>query len=253
MKILITNDDGFDAPGLQTLVAVLKDHHDLYVAAPHEGMSAMGHAITLKHPVHVEAAEIDGVKAAYRIWGTPADCSKIALIYLFQEIAFDVVLSGINNGGNIGTEVIYSGTFAAAHEAYRLQQNAIALSLTNPHRRVDINYLPAAKHVLELLACIHGPGPYFYNVNYPLDVETIEMVSALPGDVRYQELIHCEPSLGGQGMDISFDGLAIDYSEALDTDFKLLKQGKATIVPIGLSWEDQEGYEALNFKLRDLV
>ncbi len=250
MKILVINDDGIDAPGIRTLIDVLKVSHEVFVAAPHEGMSAMGHAITLKSSIHVEEEHIPGVEKAYRIWGTPADCAKIALIYLFQEIPFDVVLSGINNGGNIGTEVIYSGTFAAAHEAHRLQQNAIALSLTNPKRLKHIDFLPAAEHVLWLLECVHQAGPYFYNVNYPLGVTEIEMVLAVPGDVRYQELIHCTPAADhGPGFDINFDGLSLDYSEAENTDFKLLKKGFATLVPIGVSWEDSTQYEALSWRL----
>lgn len=249
MNLLIINDDGIDAPGIRTLIEVLSPHHSVYVCAPHEGMSAMGHAITLKHALHVEPEEIPGVVKAYRVWGTPADCAKLALLYLFQVVPFDVVLSGINNGGNIGTEVIYSGTFAAAHEAHRMQQNAIALSLTNPKRLKQVDFLPAAEHALKLLERVHQPGPYFYNVNYPIGVSDIALRLAVPGEVRYQELIHCEESEGRPGFDISFDGLPVDYNDADNTDFKLLKQGYATLVPIGLRWEDPDQYEALQFML----
>lgn len=251
MKILVINDDGIDAPGICTLVDVLKEHHEVYVAAPNDAMSAMGHAITLKHAVHVEEESIPGVVKAYRIWGTPADCAKIALIYLFSDIPFDVVLSGINNGGNIGTEVIYSGTFAAAHEAHRLQYSAISLSLTNPNRIKNIDFLPAAQHVLWLLEKVHQSRHYFYNVNYPLGVNEIEMVLAVPGDVRYQELVHCVPTGDdGRSFDISFDGLSLDFSDFENTDFKLLKRGKATIVPIGPRWEHPEQYEVLHELLK---
>lgn len=247
MKILILNDDGIDAPGILTLVEVLREDHELYIAAPDQGMSGMGHAITLKGSIQAKKELIPGVVEAYRIQGTPADCAKIGLLYFFKDIAFDVILSGINNGGNIGTEVIYSGTFAAAHEAHRMGRSVISLSLTNPKRIQNPDFLPAALHFATLLEHLHQDDQYFYNINYPIGVSSHRMQLAVPGEIRYQELIHCEET--PEGYSISFDGLPVDWSEAPDTDFKCLQKGIATIVPIRIDWHDIDHVGRLEKKM----
>ncbi len=247
MKILILNDDGIDAPGILTLVEVLRDQHELYIAAPDQGMSGMGHAISLKGGILAKKEMIPGVVEAYRIQGTPADCAKIGLLYFFKDVVFDAVLSGINNGGNIGTEVIYSGTFAAAHEAHRMGQSVISLSLTNPKRIKHPDFLPAAQHFATLLEHLHQDEQYFYNINYPIGVFSHHMQLATPAEIRYHELIHCEET--PEGYSISFDGLPVDWSKDSNTDFKCLQRGIATIVPIRIDWHDANHVGKLEEKM----
>ena len=115
--ILVTNDDGVTAPGIRTLVSVMKTIGDVVVVAPDSPQSGMGHAITLDSTLHIEKiyVETNGYDA-YSCSGTPADCVKIALNEILDRRP-DLVVSGINHGSNSSINVIYSGTMSAAIEA----------------------------------------------------------------------------------------------------------------------------------------
>ncbi len=166
MKILITNDDGFDAEGIRELVKALSKEHDVTVVAPKYNQSCVGHGLTLKTPLYVEEAEIEGADVpAYCINGTPADCVRFALSMM--DIAPDAVVSGINRAGNIGTDVLYSGTVSAAEEAAMLGFRAIAVSKeTTSH-----DFFPdAASHFAENFGLFFGcttAEKRLLNVNYP--------------------------------------------------------------------------------------
>ena len=128
MNILITNDDGIRADGIIELAKELAKTHNIYVVAPDTQRSATGHAITIHNPIMVNKEYIDDNISAYSISGTPADCVKIGVEALFKEVNIDMVLSGINNGPNLGTDVIYSGTVSAAIEGFVQNKPSIALS-----------------------------------------------------------------------------------------------------------------------------
>ena len=118
MKILISNDDGIMANGIRALVEALSVENDVYVVAPDRERSAAGHSLTLHTPIRVE--ELDPKYGAKRNWvttGTPGDCVKIALnAILAPEEKPDFVISGINHGPNLGTDILYSGTVSCALE-----------------------------------------------------------------------------------------------------------------------------------------
>ena len=115
MKILITNDDGYFAEGIAALVKELSKAHEVIVCAPKFNQSCVGHGLTLKVPLTVEDASIEGADVkVYAIGGTPADCVRFAISMM--DIHPDVVVSGINRAGNIGTDVLYSGTVSAARK-----------------------------------------------------------------------------------------------------------------------------------------
>ena len=131
--MLITNDDGIDAPGLATLVDAVRDApwiNQWVVVAPAEVQSAMSHSITLHRPVHVEERAMPWGKG-WAAEGRPADCVKLGLSGVLPGVdgGFDLVLSGINAGANVGINVLYSGTVGAAREASFAGVPAIALSL----------------------------------------------------------------------------------------------------------------------------
>ena len=127
MKIIISNDDGIKAPGLLTLAKELTSFAEVTVLAPERERSAISHAITLREPIILKKYEIlEGVKA-YAASGTPADCMKVALLS-FCDLP-DVALVGLNAGTNLSTDIVYSGTVAAASEACMLGVPALALSL----------------------------------------------------------------------------------------------------------------------------
>ena len=126
MKILLSNDDGYYADGIQALYLELSKKHEIYVAAPLKNHSAGSSALSVRKDINV-----DNIKDNhYVIDGTPADCVHIALTCLIKE-KIDIVISGINMGANLGDDVIYSGTVAAALEGRHLEYSPIAVSLTS--------------------------------------------------------------------------------------------------------------------------
>ena len=125
MNILVVNDDGYTAPGIAALVRELRKEHDVFVCAPKENQSAVGHGLTLRRLLHAEKVTVfdDDAKnserelkpvTAFWVDGTPADCVRVALGNLSAEP--DIVISGINQAPNLGTDVLYSGTVGAAME-----------------------------------------------------------------------------------------------------------------------------------------
>jgi len=128
--ILLTNDDGFYAKGIRALRQGLAEVAEVLVVAPESEKSAVGHAITLSNPLKVRKVEDGGIWIGYAVNGTPADCVKIAVTELLDEPP-ELVISGINQGGNLGTCAIYSGTVSAATEAAIMGLPAIAVSLNS--------------------------------------------------------------------------------------------------------------------------
>lgn len=126
--ILLTNDDGFNAPGLRALRTAIAGIAEVVMVAPETEQSAVGHAITLAQPLKVREVVEDGEFLGYAVNGTPADCVKLALTNLLAKPP-QMVISGINLGGNMGTCVIYSGTVSAATEAAIMGFPALAISL----------------------------------------------------------------------------------------------------------------------------
>lgn len=166
MRILLTNDDGIYAKGIEVLHEHLGKDHEVVVVAPETEQSAVGHAITLTDPLRVKSIDRNGVFFGQAVKGTPADCVKLAINELMQPPP-DLVVSGINLGANVGINVIYSGTVSAATEGTVLGIPAIAVSI-NTFR--DPDFRPAARfaRLLVLQVGAHGLPPHTsLNVNVP--------------------------------------------------------------------------------------
>ena len=116
MNILLTNDDGIYAPGLGALFKRLIERHSVSVIAPDREQSAVGHGITLNQPLRVNPISINNAFQGYAVSGTPADCIKMGVLEILDSKP-DMVISGINPGANVGININYSGTVAAAKEA----------------------------------------------------------------------------------------------------------------------------------------
>jgi len=138
LKILISNDDGIDSPGISALAKELKKIGDVTVIAPRTEQSAVGHSITMKNPLRITEYFKNGDFFGYAIDGTPADCVKIGIRNILKEQP-DIVLSGINLGSNTAINIIYSGTVSAAREAAIMDVPAIAVSVTS-HEAKDFDY-----------------------------------------------------------------------------------------------------------------
>jgi 5'-nucleotidase len=169
MKLLISNDDGVLAPGIRALANTMATAgHQVWVVGPDRERSATGHGLTLHKPIRAEVVEevFHPEIAAWACSGTPSDCVKLALGALLAEPP-DLVLSGINQGANLGTDVLYSGTVSAAMEGVIEGIPAIAFSLTSFAFR---NFAPAAhfaQTLIDTLATHPLPVPLLLNVNIP--------------------------------------------------------------------------------------
>lgn len=166
MRILITNDDGIAAPGIEALWRAVRDLGEVTVVAPDSERSAVGHAITLADPLRVSPFTGPGGLTGHAVSGTPADCVKIA-VRAIMEHPPDLVLSGINQGANLGTNLLYSGTVSAATEAAMLGLPAAAFSLADRHYH---DFSAAATYARRLAVEIGSrglPRGISLNVNVP--------------------------------------------------------------------------------------
>ena len=148
MKLLITNDDGIDGEGLKALVAVLAPLHDVYVVAPDKNRSAVSHSFTLREPVVLNKPVKENGATWYTCSGTPSDCVHVVMAGLLGFMP-DAVLSGINKGYNLGTDLVYSGTAAGARHASMEDIPGIAISLGSPEQKW--NFKPIADFVRDNL------------------------------------------------------------------------------------------------------
>jgi 5'-nucleotidase len=177
MKLLLTNDDGLGADGLEALIAAARTIGEPVVVAPAEPQSGVSHAVTWHEGVRIEPRS----EGRYAIHGTPADCTRLGLLHVVPEAKW--VLSGINHGGNLGADVHYSGTVAAVREAVLHGWAGIAVS---QYRKAGIDYdwPRAAKWVQPILTEILArpvERGIFYNINLP----------ALPPDAAVPEVVWC--------------------------------------------------------------
>ena len=166
MIVLLTNDDGIYAEGLWALYRRFADSHHVSVVAPDRERSAIGHAITLNQPLRASRVSLNGGYCGHAVNGTPADCIKLAVAEILPRRP-DVVVAGINPGANVGANLNYSGTVAAAKEAALGGIIGIAVSIEG--QKADY-YDDAAMFVAELCEIVHAKGlPFgtFLNVNVP--------------------------------------------------------------------------------------
>lgn len=166
LEILVSNDDGIDAPGIHALAAAMRSVGNVTVVAPHRQQSAVGHAITMNMPIRVQKYYLNKKFFGYAIEGTPADCVKLAVRCLLPTKP-DLVISGINHGSNTAVNIIYSGTVSAATEGTVLGISSIAMSLTT-YGKPDFRF--AAKFAARLAKLVVKKGlpkGTLLNVNIP--------------------------------------------------------------------------------------
>jgi 5'-nucleotidase len=166
MRVLLTNDDGIYAQGLWALYKCFAENHQVTVVAPDRERSAIGHAITLHQPLRATRVTLNGQYRGYAVNGTPADCIKLGILEILQTRP-DLVVAGINPGANVGANLNYSGTVAAAKEAALCGTTAMAVSIEGPQAEY---YDDAARFIARLSETISSKGlPFgtFLNVNMP--------------------------------------------------------------------------------------
>lgn len=166
LQILVSNDDGIDAPGIAALVKEMKRLGDVTVVAPHQQQSAVGHAITMNSPLRVRKFYKHGRFFGYAVSGTPADCVKIAVRAILKRPP-DLVVSGVNHGSNTAISIIYSGTVSAATEGTILGIPSIAVSLTT---YAPADFTVAAQFARQIASTVFKrglPEGTLLNINVP--------------------------------------------------------------------------------------
>ena len=179
-RILVTNDDGINAPGLKVLEKVARSlTKDVWVVAPELEQSAVSHALTIRTPLRIREVS----RRRYAVDGTPTDCVLLAVNHILKEKKPTLCLSGVNRGGNLGEDVIYSGTVAAAMEATMLGVPAIALS-QHMKRGHPVKWATAEEHapqVIRRLAKNGWPANTLINVNVPdVTADAVKGMAAAP-------------------------------------------------------------------------
>lgn len=231
MQILLTNDDGFFEPGLAAMYAELIKIGEVRVVAPVESRSGAGHCISLG-PMACTKAKIENKFTGYSVHGTPADCVKLAILQLYPK-RFDLVVSGINSGSNVGINVYYSGTVAAALEAGFLGVGAIAVNLAMDK---TMHYELAAKlctRIIRKLMPIQADD--VININIPmLSQGEPRGICAVPQSTvaLSEQFIPLDKSDGKQWFQLSSISRNRKTSPDLLTDADLLGAGYITITAL---------------------
>jgi len=231
MRILVSNDDGYSAPGLLALVDALRDLGDLTVVAPETNHSGASNSLTLRRPLSVREAA-DGFLC---VNGTPSDCVHIALTGGLVGGRPDLVVSGINNGANMGDDTLYSGTVAAATEGYLFGIPAIAFSL-NERGWAHLDAAAAmARQIVEHQIAQPLQPPILLNVNFPncpLEAMRGPRVTRLGKRHPSEPVVRTTTPYGDTVYWIGPAGLAADATPG--TDFHAVAENVVSITPLRL-------------------
>ncbi|KAI5573385.1 hypothetical protein POPTR_010G088000v4 [Populus trichocarpa] len=270
--IMVTNDDGIDAPGLRALVQVLVStrRFQVLVCAPDSEKSAMSHSITWRDPIAARRVEIEGA-TAYAIAGTPADCTSLGISKSLFPLIPDLVISGINMGSNCGYHIVYSGTVAGAREAFFNEIPAISVSYNwfGGQSKVE-NFTLSAEACIPIITAVlveiknkTYPLRCFLNIDLPTDVANnkgykltkqgksiykmgwSQVTSDMQGGKMLSTMTMDTDStapIETGALNLSQDHLLfkrevlggkLDEGDIDDADFKFLQQGYITVTPLG--------------------
>lgn len=239
MRILVSNDDGFNAPGLEALVAALEGLGELTVVAPETNCSGSSNSLTLNRPLWAHKA----ANGFHYVNGTPSDCVHIALTGML-DFRPDLVVSGINNGANMGDDTLYSGTVAAATEAYLFGIPAIAFSLVHRGWKHLDAAAKVARDVVERQIAEPLQAPVLLNVNVPsVPYEAIDGMRITRLGKRHpsQPVVKTTTPYGEPVYWIGPVGSVSDAGP--DTDFGAIEQLSVSITPLRF---DLTHHEQLN-------
>ena len=248
MHILLSNDDGYEATGIKTLASALKAIADITVVAPDRDRSGASNSLTLESPIRAQTMD-DGV---IRVDGTPTDCVHLAITGLLTEEP-DMVISGINAGANMGDDVLYSGTVAAAMEGRFLGLPAIAISMAS-HQAVHFD--TAAQVILTLINKLNVTpldSNIILNINVP-DLAYADLSGMLVTRLGHRH--KAEPVIKEQdprGRDIYWVGPPGAEQDAGEgTDFYAVRNGYVSITPIQVDLTRHEAVSSLSDWLAEL-
>jgi 5'-nucleotidase len=246
MRILLSNDDGYFAPGLTALAEALRDYAEITVVAPERDRSGASNSLTLDRPLMLRQAP----SGYYYVNGTPTDCVHLAVTGMLDHLP-DMVISGINHGSNMGDDTIYSGTVAAATEGYLLGIPSIAVSLANHNAQ---HFDSAARVVGELVQRIQRrppTEPMLLNVNVPdrpWDQLGGMRVTRLGKRHKAESVVKTTNPRGQTVYWVGAAGAAQDAGEG--TDFHAVASGHVSITPLQMDLTRFSQMESVNAWLK---
>jgi 5'-nucleotidase len=231
MNILCTNDDGYLAPGLRVLAAAAQALGSVTVVAPDREQSATSHSLTMHHPLRARR----GADGAWVVDGTPTDCVILAVNELLTDPP-DVCVSGINHGPNMGEDVLYSGTVAAAMEATVIGIRSVALSYSGDRGQELDGWEALVRRLLErILGQPSFPDHTLFNINLPAcapeEVRGIRVTSL--GQRRYSESITRAKDPSGREY-FWIGGGSVHWTGSGDSDFQAVRDGYVSVTPLHL-------------------
>ena len=228
MRILLSNDDGYFAPGLAALADALHGLGEVVVVAPEQNRSGASNSLTLDRPLHLKKA----ANGFYFVNGTPTDCVHLAVTGMLDELP-DIIVSGINHGANMGDDTIYSGTVAAATEGYLLGIPSIAISLTSFESNNFVSAGLVARQLVERFIRDPIREPVLLNVNVPdipnADLKGME-VTRLGRRHKAEPVIKMMSPRKETVYWIGAAGAAADAGPG--TDFNAIERGVVSITPL---------------------
>lgn len=252
MHILVTNDDGIYADGIQYLCQALfedKNDYKLSIIAPDRERSAVGHAITMHKPLRVDRVNFmhNPELSGWSVNGTPSDCVKLAIEAILDKKP-DLVISGINRGSNLGTDVLYSGTVSAAVEGLIMGIPSIAVSVTGRGGEKNC-FLYAARFICRLIPLLlnnNYPASTLINVNVPYKVEAIRgaRVTRL-GRRRYRNIFDRRTDPRGMIYYWLAGELVEDDVEEPDCDTKAVREGYISVTPVHFQLTNEKAMAGL--------
>lgn len=239
MRILLSNDDGVFAQGLNVLYQHLAEHHDVTVIAPDRNCSGMSNALSLLSPLRIQKMQ----NGFYAVNGTPSDCVHLGINKFMQDEP-DLVVSGINHGANLGDDVIYSGTVAAATEGRYMGLPAIAVSLTNKEGQ---HFDTAARVVLEVIEHLvehRLPADQILNINVPdLPYEQLEGIEVTRQGRRHRSESMVKDT-DPRGLEVYWYGpMGAGQDAGAGTDFFAIANQRCSVTPLSV---DMTAYQSLD-------
>ncbi|MGB3723607.1 MAG: 5'/3'-nucleotidase SurE [Pacificimonas sp.] len=254
MRILLTNDDGYHAPGFAVLEEIARElSDDVWVCAPADEMSGAGHSLTLTTPVRLRKHD----ERRYAVVGTPTDSVMMGLGHVMKDKQPDLVLSGVNRGANIAEDVTYSGTVSAAMEGtlYGVRSIALSQAMGNLH---DMDAFATARawgaKVLRPLIDMDWDDGTLLNVNFPpVAPDAVKGVRVCEQGFRDLGRTHIEQRKDTRGFDYFWFGLGRDATEpGHETDLKAMREGHVAVTPLHLDMTHYPTMEKLRGALGDL-
>ena len=243
MRILLTNDDGIHAPGLEVLEEIARElADDIWIVAPESDQSGVAHSLSLNDPLRLREVG----ERHYAVKGTPTDCVIMGVRHLMTGALPDMVLSGVNRGRNCAEDVTYSGTVAGAMEgtvlgipSFALSQSHGAANRQRPHWETAQRY--SADLIRRVLA--EGmPRDVLININFPdCPPEEVKGIAVAAQGKRDQELLHIEPRHDGRGNPYYWIGFSRKAGIGLrpGTDLLALTENKISVTPLRLDLTDE--------------